>query len=57
MSNSSNIATENRLLNYSSLPKPKYEENFERELEELTESMSDLCPSDSGIVDLDISNF
>ncbi|RHZ48282.1 hypothetical protein Glove_553g27 [Diversispora epigaea] len=29
-----------RLLNYSKLPKPKNEENFERELEELTESMS-----------------
>ncbi|RHZ90186.1 hypothetical protein Glove_5g52 [Diversispora epigaea] len=27
-----------RLLNYSKLPKPKNEENFERELEELTES-------------------
>ncbi|RHZ49424.1 hypothetical protein Glove_521g21 [Diversispora epigaea] len=46
-----------RLLNYSNLPKPKNEENFERELEELTKSTSDLCPSDSGIVDLDISNF
>ncbi|RHZ73611.1 hypothetical protein Glove_230g43 [Diversispora epigaea] len=30
----------NRLLNYSKLPKPKNEENFGRELEELTESMS-----------------
>ncbi|RHZ75626.1 hypothetical protein Glove_212g247 [Diversispora epigaea] len=29
-----------RLLNYSKLPKPKNEENFERELEKLTESMS-----------------
>ncbi|RHZ63031.1 hypothetical protein Glove_333g4 [Diversispora epigaea] len=29
-----------RLLNYSKLSKPKNEENFERELEELTESMS-----------------
>ncbi|RHZ77214.1 hypothetical protein Glove_184g83 [Diversispora epigaea] len=29
-----------RLLNYSKLPNPKNEENFERELEELTESMS-----------------
>ncbi|RHZ71355.1 hypothetical protein Glove_259g7 [Diversispora epigaea] len=29
-----------RLLNYSKLPKPKNEENFEKELEELTESMS-----------------
>ncbi|RHZ88420.1 hypothetical protein Glove_23g130 [Diversispora epigaea] len=28
-----------RLLNYSSLPEPKNEENFERELEELTKSM------------------
>ncbi|RHZ79135.1 hypothetical protein Glove_151g121 [Diversispora epigaea] len=34
-----------RLLNYSNLPKPKNEENFERELEELTKSMSDLCHS------------
>ncbi|RHZ88376.1 hypothetical protein Glove_23g223 [Diversispora epigaea] len=33
-----------RLLNYSNLPKPKNEENFERELEESTKSMSDLCP-------------
>ncbi|RHZ77524.1 hypothetical protein Glove_177g15 [Diversispora epigaea] len=31
-----------RLLNFSKLPKPKNEENFERELEELT--ISDLCP-------------
>ncbi|RHZ74096.1 hypothetical protein Glove_227g138 [Diversispora epigaea] len=31
-----------RLLNYSKLPKPKNEENFERELEELTESMSNV---------------
>ncbi|RHZ79207.1 hypothetical protein Glove_151g115 [Diversispora epigaea] len=38
-----------RLLNYSSLPKPKNEENFERKLEELTKSMSDLCPSDSDL--------
>ncbi|RHZ87136.1 hypothetical protein Glove_40g71 [Diversispora epigaea] len=29
-----------RLLNFSKLPKPKNEENFEKELEELTESMS-----------------
>ncbi|RHZ80122.1 hypothetical protein Glove_139g353 [Diversispora epigaea] len=29
-----------RLLNYSKLPKPKNEENFERELEELTKSFS-----------------
>ncbi|RHZ86004.1 hypothetical protein Glove_57g124 [Diversispora epigaea] len=34
-----------RLLNYSKLPKPKNEENFERELEELTKSMSNLCPT------------
>ncbi|RHZ78568.1 hypothetical protein Glove_161g22 [Diversispora epigaea] len=46
-----------RLLYYSNLPKPKNEENFERELEELTESMSNLCPSDSGQVDLNMSNF
>ncbi|RHZ79725.1 hypothetical protein Glove_141g39 [Diversispora epigaea] len=31
-----------RLLNYSNLPKPKNEENFERELEELTKSTSAL---------------
>ncbi|RHZ72861.1 hypothetical protein Glove_236g47 [Diversispora epigaea] len=36
-----------RLLNYSNLPKPKNDENFERELEELTKSMSYLCPSNS----------
>ncbi|RHZ80394.1 hypothetical protein Glove_136g38 [Diversispora epigaea] len=29
-----------RLLNYSKLPKPKNEENFEKKLEKLTESMS-----------------
>ncbi|RHZ83698.1 hypothetical protein Glove_88g2 [Diversispora epigaea] len=46
-----------RLLNYSNLPKPKNEENFEKELEELTESMSNLCPSDSGQVNLNMSNF
>ncbi|RHZ75530.1 hypothetical protein Glove_213g187 [Diversispora epigaea] len=46
-----------RLLNYSNLPKPKNEENFERELEELTKSISNLCPSDSGIIDLDMSKF
>ncbi|RHZ74102.1 hypothetical protein Glove_227g137 [Diversispora epigaea] len=46
-----------RLLNYSKLPKPKNEENFEKELEELTESTSNLCPSDSGIIDLNMSNF
>ncbi|RHZ87543.1 hypothetical protein Glove_33g96 [Diversispora epigaea] len=34
-----------RLLNYSNLPKPKNEENFERELEELTESTSALIAS------------
>ncbi|RHZ85431.1 hypothetical protein Glove_66g85 [Diversispora epigaea] len=38
-----------RLLNYSNLPKPKNQENFERELEELTKSMSNLCPSDSDL--------
>ncbi|RHZ77525.1 hypothetical protein Glove_177g14 [Diversispora epigaea] len=36
-----------RLLNFSKLPKPKNEENFERELEELT--ISDLCPSNSDL--------
>ncbi|RHZ84215.1 hypothetical protein Glove_84g30 [Diversispora epigaea] len=34
-----------RLLDFSKPPKPKNEENFERELEELTKSMSNLCPS------------
>ncbi|RHZ74810.1 hypothetical protein Glove_219g60 [Diversispora epigaea] len=38
-----------RLLNYSNLPKPKNEENFEKELEELTKSMADLCPSNSDL--------
>ncbi|RHZ85315.1 hypothetical protein Glove_67g39 [Diversispora epigaea] len=38
-------------LNYPNLPKNK---NYERELEELTKSMSCLCPGDSGIIDLDI---
>ncbi|RHZ46357.1 hypothetical protein Glove_624g45 [Diversispora epigaea] len=46
-----------RLLNFSNLPKPKNEENFERELEELNESFSHIVISDSGIVDLDMSNF
>ncbi|RHZ75690.1 hypothetical protein Glove_212g124 [Diversispora epigaea] len=41
-----------RLLNFLNLPKPKNEENFERELEELTKSIGD-----SGIIDLDMSNF
>ncbi|RHZ49238.1 hypothetical protein Glove_527g9 [Diversispora epigaea] len=35
-----------RLLNYSNLPKPKNEENFERELEELTESFSHITTND-----------
>ncbi|RHZ83530.1 hypothetical protein Glove_91g54 [Diversispora epigaea] len=38
-----------RLLNFSKLPKPKNEENFERELEELTKFMSNLCPSNSDL--------
>ncbi|RHZ83769.1 hypothetical protein Glove_87g250 [Diversispora epigaea] len=38
-----------RLLNFSKLPKPKNEENFERELKELTKSMSNLCPSNSDL--------
>ncbi|RHZ63145.1 hypothetical protein Glove_332g18 [Diversispora epigaea] len=46
-----------RLLNFSNLPKPKNKENFERELEELTESTSVSSIGDSGIVDLDMSNF
>ncbi|RHZ79144.1 hypothetical protein Glove_151g55 [Diversispora epigaea] len=35
-----------RLLNYSKLPKPKNEENFERELEELTKSFSHINTND-----------
>ncbi|RHZ85058.1 hypothetical protein Glove_71g72 [Diversispora epigaea] len=35
-----------RLLNYSKLPKPKNEENFERELEELTKSFSQINTND-----------
>ncbi|RHZ75590.1 hypothetical protein Glove_212g205 [Diversispora epigaea] len=46
-----------RLLNFSKLPKPKNEENFEKELEELTKSISALSIGDSGIIDLDMSNF
>ncbi|RHZ73219.1 hypothetical protein Glove_232g216 [Diversispora epigaea] len=38
-----------RLLNFSNLPKPKNEENFEKKLKELTKSMSDLCPSNSDL--------
>ncbi|RHZ85342.1 hypothetical protein Glove_66g64 [Diversispora epigaea] len=38
-----------RLLNFSRLPKPKNEKNFERELEELTKSISNLCPSNSDL--------
>ncbi|RHZ83459.1 hypothetical protein Glove_92g69 [Diversispora epigaea] len=34
-------------LNFSKLPKPKNEENFEKELEEL--AISDLCPSNSDL--------
>ncbi|RHZ84033.1 hypothetical protein Glove_86g39 [Diversispora epigaea] len=34
-----------RLLNYSKLPKPKNEENFKRELEELTKSFSHITTS------------
>ncbi|RHZ80052.1 hypothetical protein Glove_139g5 [Diversispora epigaea] len=35
-----------RLLNFSKLPKPKNEENFERELEELTKSFSHINTND-----------
>ncbi|RHZ70123.1 hypothetical protein Glove_275g47 [Diversispora epigaea] len=35
-----------RLLNFSKLPKPKNEENFERKLEELTESFSHITTND-----------
>ncbi|RHZ60881.1 hypothetical protein Glove_350g182 [Diversispora epigaea] len=38
-----------RLLNYSKLPKPKNEENFERELEELTQSFSDIITNNDDI--------
>ena len=34
-----------RLLNFSKLPKPKNEENFEKELEELTKSFSHITTS------------
>ncbi|RHZ82821.1 hypothetical protein Glove_103g66 [Diversispora epigaea] len=46
-----------RLLNFSKLPKPKNEENFKKKLEESTKSTSALSICDSGIVDLDMSNF
>ncbi|RHZ88221.1 hypothetical protein Glove_25g43 [Diversispora epigaea] len=46
-----------RLLNFSSLPKPKNDENFEKKLDELTKSISDLSTTDSGVIDLDMSNF
>ncbi|RHZ87166.1 hypothetical protein Glove_40g101 [Diversispora epigaea] len=46
-----------RLLNFSKLPKPKNEENFERELEELTKFTSALSIGDSGRVNLDMSDF
>ncbi|RHZ88671.1 hypothetical protein Glove_21g215 [Diversispora epigaea] len=36
-----------RLLNYSNLPKPKNEKNFEKKLKELT--ISDLCPGNSDL--------
>ncbi|RHZ80036.1 hypothetical protein Glove_139g96 [Diversispora epigaea] len=35
-----------RLLNYSKLPKPKNEENFEREIKEITESFSHIITND-----------
>ncbi|RHZ84003.1 hypothetical protein Glove_86g90 [Diversispora epigaea] len=38
-----------RLLNFSKLSKPKNEENFEKELEELTKYMSNLCPNNSDL--------
>ncbi|RHZ75485.1 hypothetical protein Glove_213g77 [Diversispora epigaea] len=38
-----------RLLNYSKLPKPKNEENFERELEELTKSFSHIINTNDDI--------
>ncbi|RHZ77208.1 hypothetical protein Glove_184g88 [Diversispora epigaea] len=41
-----------RLLNYSKLPKPMNEENFERELEELTESMSLVSNNNKGNMNL-----
>ncbi|RHZ76358.1 hypothetical protein Glove_198g116 [Diversispora epigaea] len=46
-----------RLLNYSNLPKPRNEKKFERKLEELTKSTFVSSIGDSGIIDLDMSNF
>ncbi|RHZ85061.1 hypothetical protein Glove_71g76 [Diversispora epigaea] len=44
-----------RLLSFSNLPKPKNEKNFEKKLEELTESFYQINASDDD--DLDISNL
>ncbi|RHZ78485.1 hypothetical protein Glove_164g59 [Diversispora epigaea] len=44
-----------RLLNFSKLSKPKNEENFERELEELTKSMSNLCPRNNNKGNMNLS--
>ncbi|RHZ75714.1 hypothetical protein Glove_212g154 [Diversispora epigaea] len=44
-----------RLLNFSSLPKPKNDENFEKKLEELTKSFYQINASDDD--DLDTSNL
>ncbi|RHZ81842.1 hypothetical protein Glove_117g77 [Diversispora epigaea] len=53
-----NYQTHPQILNYS---KPKKDENFESELEELTKSMLDLCPGKYcyylGDSDLVMSNF
>ncbi|RHZ46353.1 hypothetical protein Glove_624g13 [Diversispora epigaea] len=46
-----------RLLNYSSLPKPKNDKNFENELEELTKSFYQINASDDDDDDLDIFNL
>ncbi|RHZ79138.1 hypothetical protein Glove_151g53 [Diversispora epigaea] len=46
-----------RLINYSNLPKPKNGENYEKELEELTESFYQINASDDDDDDLDISNL
>ncbi|RHZ83800.1 hypothetical protein Glove_87g237 [Diversispora epigaea] len=46
-----------RLLNFSNLPKPKNKENFERELEELTKSMSNLCPIETNFERGDVDRY
>ncbi|RHZ46362.1 hypothetical protein Glove_624g40 [Diversispora epigaea] len=48
------LHNEFRLLSFSNLPKPKNQENFEKELEELTKSTSVLSITDSGMMDLKV---